>query len=146
MWEKRGAFTSHAGVLLSPMSRYHNTDVSSFLKSMHMKMTQIPYLDIRSMLLSRQRSIQVNCFAMGYSRKNKQTGGFQDILFLKKSLDFFCFSLYPWKFRIKQSSIPGNLVKLCMLHPSEILRSKNQDPWKFHMNLSWSPLEILLCF
>ena len=57
-------FISHAGVLLSSMSQYHNTDVCSFLKPMlmieHMKMMQMLYLDITSMLLSGQVPYRTN--------------------------------------------------------------------------------------
>ena len=97
----------------------------------------------------------------------------EDILFFEKTLGitliFLCTS---WKFQIKQNSIPENLVKLCMLYPLEIskpkktlksstpgnlvrlcmshpswnFKAKNQDLWKFHMNLSCSPLDIPYCF
>ena len=115
--------------------------------------------------------LQVNCFGMGYSGRKKQTGGgrggLRTYFFLKKNpWNCFGFSLYPWKFQVKQNSTPGNLVKLCMLHSSEISRPKEtlkkphpwkfgnismlhpsekvktQDHWKFHMNFSWSPLGI----
>ena len=71
------------------------------------------YLDIRSMLLSGQVPYGTNssqlCFGMGYSRKKKPTGRVEDILFLKKTLEFFWFfsitlkiprktKLQPWKF------------------------------------------------
>ena len=89
--------------------------------------------------------IQVNCFGMGYSRKNTNRGVWGHT-FLKKPYNFFCFSLYPWKFQAKQSFTHGDFVKLYMLNPSEIVRPKNQDPWRFEMDFSQSPLEIPLCF
>ena len=67
--------------------------------------------------------------AMGYfRRKSKQGKLSEDVLFLEKSLDFLSLSLYP------------------LLHPLEIpVPSKNQYPWKFHINFL-SPLEIPLLF
>ena len=58
MWEKRRGFTpTPLGSCSSLVSQYHNTDVWTFLKLMvmieHIKI-RIPYLDIRSMLLSGQ--------------------------------------------------------------------------------------------
>ena len=58
--------------------------------------------------------IQLNCFALGYSRKKPKQRGGGGVTFLKKSCEFFCFSLYHWKFQLKQSSSPGNLVKFSM--------------------------------
>ena len=140
---KEVGFTSHTGVLLSQINRYHITNVGTFLKPMliieHVKMIQMLYLDIRSMLLSGQVPYRTNSsqlFWNGLFQKKKQ-GGLRT---------FFCYSLYSWKFQAKQSSTSGNLLQLCMLHPSEISRPKNQDPWKFYMNFSWSSLEIPLCF
>ena len=44
--------------------------------------------------------------------------------------------LHLWKFhKIVLATSLGNLKT-----------SKSQDPWKFHMIFSWSPLEIPLCF
>ena len=109
----------------------------------------------------------------------EKTGGFTShavedrILLKKKPWNCFGFSLYPWKFQVKQNSTPGNLTKLYMLNPLKISRpktknfkklhpwkfgkigcvtsfgnfkAKTQDPWKFHVNFSWSPLDIPRCF
>ena len=136
MREKRGGegFTSHAGVLLSPMSHYHNRDVWTFLKLMlmieHMKMMQMPYLDIRSMLLSGQvlhRTNSSQLFWNGLFQK-KKTGGLRTYFLEKNPRIFFVFlctpgnsgkaKLHSWKF--------GKIMYICYI------------PWKFHMNFSWS--------
>ena len=152
VWEKSGGgLTSHVEVLLSPMCWYLNTDVWTFLKPMllieHMKMMQMLswHKVSGSFWASAFRTNSNQLFWKGLFQK-KTNRGFEDILFWKKPWDFFCFSLYPWKFQAKQSSAPGNLVKLCMLQPLEISSPQNQDPWKFQMNFSWSTLEIPLCF
>ena len=129
-------FTSHAGVLLSPMSQCHNTDVWIFLKPMlmiqRMKMMQMPYLDKRSMLLSGQvpyRTYSSQLFWNGLFQK-KINRRVEDILFWKKKpWKFFCFSLYPLKFQAKRSSTPENLVKLCNYVTSlRNFKSKNLRP------------------
>ena len=51
---------------------------------------------------------------MGYSRKKKQTGGFEDMKIVQNCITSL-----------------GNSI------------TKNQDPWKFHITFSWSPMEIL---
>ena len=89
-------------------------------------------LDIWSMLLSGQVPHSTNSsqlFWNGLLRKKKRNRGVEegveDILFFEKNpWNCFGFSLYPWKFQVKQNSTPGNLVKLCMLHSSEISRPK----------------------
>ena len=56
----------------------------------HMKMMQMPYLDIRSMLLSGQVPYRTNSsqlFWNGLFQKKKQEGSGHT--FLKKNLDFF---------------------------------------------------------
>ena len=83
MWQKcvcvwRGG--GGEGLYFSPISQYHNTGVWTFLKPMlmieHMKMMQMPCLDISSICFflgkCLVRPIQVNCFGMSYSRKKKQ--------------------------------------------------------------------------
>ena len=75
-----------------------------------------------------------------FQKKSKQ-GGLR-IYFLKTSLKFFIFLLYPWKFKTKQSStldIPQNCVR--SLKNS---KAKNKDPWKSHIIFSCSHLEIRL--
>ena len=72
----------------------------------------------------------------------EKTGGFTShavedrILLKKKPWNCFGFSLYPWKFQVKQNSTPGNLTKLYMLNPLKISRPKTKNfkklhPWKF---------------
>ena len=126
-------FTSHAGVLLSPMSQCHNTDVWTFLKPMlmieRMKMMQMPYLDIRSTLLSGQvpyRTYSSQLFWNGLFQK-KTNRGVEDILFWKKNPDiFFVFLCTHENSRQKEApllEIWQNYVT--MLHPSEISNPKN---------------------
>ena len=82
----------------------------------HMKMMQIPSLDIRSILLSGQVSYRTNSSQFYWNvifQKKKTNSGVEDILFWKKPWNCFCFSLYPWNFQEKQSSTPENLVKFC---------------------------------
>ena len=151
VWEKRGGFTSYVEVLLSPMCWYLNTDVWTFLKPMllieHMKvMEMLSWHKVNgSFWASEVRTNSKQLFWKGLFQK-KTNRGFEDKIFWKKPWNFFGFSLYPCKFQAKQSSTPENLVKLCMLQLLEISRPQNQDPWKFHMNFSWSNLEIPLCF
>ena len=97
------------------MRRYHNTDVWTFLKRLlmieHMKMMQMLYLDIRSMLLSGQvpyRTNSIQLFWNGLFQKKNREGGSEDILFWKKPWNFFLCSvpmkipgktkLHSWKF------------------------------------------------
>ena len=52
-------------------------------------------------------------------QENKQTGSWGHT-FLKTSMEFFVYLLYPWKFETNQSSTPGNCAKLHYIL------------WKFH--------------
>ena len=70
-----------------------------------------------------------------------QKGGLEDILGWKRPLEYLNLSLYPWKFQTKWSFTPGNSKKMYCTH-SGISNAKNQDPQKFHMIFSWSPLEF----
>ena len=102
----------------------------------HMKMMQMLYLHIRSMLLYGQVTHRTNSsqlFWNGQFQKKKTNrvrrgGESEDILFFEKTprivLVFLCTS---WKFQVKQNSTPGNLVKLCMLIPLKF-QSQNQRP------------------
>ena len=64
MWEKSGGALLPMQGCSSLVSQYHNTAVRTFLKLMimieHIKMMQIPYLDIWSTLLSGQVSHMSN--------------------------------------------------------------------------------------
>ena len=154
MREKRVCFTSHMGVLLSPMSLHHTTKVWTFLKLMimivHMKMMQTPYLDIWSILISGQvphRSNSSQLFWNGlFQKKSKQgggvwVGGFRTYFLEKKPWGFLVFlcttrnsgkiKLYPCKFG--KTMYDTSLANF---------KDKNQDPWKFHMNFSWYLLEV----
>ena len=135
---ERGGFTSNAGVLLSPMNRYHIKDVWTVLKLIlmieHMKIMQMLYLDIRSMLLYGQVPYRTNpsqLFWNGlFQKKNKQ--GVWRHTFLKKSLELLLFfsvalespgeiKLHPWKFRkIMYVTYLGNF-KTKKSRPLEIL-------------------------
>ena len=113
---KEGGFTSHTGVLLYPMSQYHNTDVWTFLKPMliieHMKMMQMLYLDIRSMLLSGQVPHRTNSSQLLWIWLfQKKIKGVWGHTFLGKALKFLLLfsvpleipgktKLHPWKFGI----------------------------------------------
>ena len=113
---KEGGFTSHTGVLLYPMSQYHNTDVWTFLKPMliieHMKMMQMLYLDIRSMLLSGQVPHRTNSSQLLWiGLFQKKIKGVWGHTFLGKALKFLLLfsvpleipgktKLHPWKFGI----------------------------------------------
>ena len=102
--KRRGGFTSHGGMLLSPISWYHNRDVWTFVKLMKMieimKMMQIPYLDIWSMLLSWQVLHRSNSSYMYWNdlfqKKIKGNWGHN---FLEKNRGIFLvFFLLSWKF------------------------------------------------
>ena len=113
---KEGGFTSHRGVLLYPMSQYHNTDVWTFLKPMliieHMKMMQMLYLDIRSMLLSGQVPHRTNSSQLLWiGLFQKKFKGVWGHTFLGKALKLLLLfsvpleipgkaKLHPWKFGI----------------------------------------------
>ena len=76
---------------------------------------------------------------MSYSRKKQAARGGHT--FVKTPLEFFIFLLDPWKFQTNQSSTAGNCAKLCYISLVNS-KTKKQDPWKFHIIISWSPLEI----
>ena len=112
MWKKRRGVTSHAGVLLSPMSHYHNADGWAFLKQMimiqHMKMMQMSYLGIRSMLLSGQVPYRTKSIASEWAiPEKKHTEGLSlTYYFEKKSQIFFCFSPYCTPGNTRQNKAP----------------------------------------
>ena len=76
----------------------------------HMRMMQMPYLDIRSMLLSGQVPYRTNSSQLFWNGlfKKKKTRGFRTYFFEKKPRFFFIFSvpleipdktkLHSWKF------------------------------------------------
>ena len=65
---------------------------------------------------------------------------------LPPPMEFLIFLLNPWKFQVKQSSIPGNSTKNCVRSLGNF-KTRNQDPWTLHTIFSWSSfLEIPLCF
>ena len=66
---------------------------------------------------------------MSYSRKKKKTG----------NLTTYWFESPPKIFRL--FSLPLEIVKKCIPSLGNS-KTKNQDPWKFHIIFSWSPLEI----
>ena len=111
MREKKGGFSSHAGVLLSPITRYHNTDVWTFLKLMimieHLKWCKCLILTYSQCFFLDKwliGPIQVNCFRMGYPRRKRQIGGgrgrIEDIRFWKKNLGIvLVFLCIPVSFR-----------------------------------------------
>ena len=150
MQEKRdgGGFTYHEGVLLFPMSWYHNIDVWTLLKLMimieHMKMMQISYLDIWQCFCLGKcliGAVQVNYFGMGYySRKKTNRGGEERLrtYFFEKNPEFFLLFSVPLEIPAKQSSIPGNLVKLCMLHPWKTSRPEPR------MKITYNQLLLLV--
>ena len=84
---------------------------------------------------------------MGYSRKNPN--GTEDIgsYFFNETLECLGLSLYPWKFQRKQSftSSPQENPENCITRIGNS-KTKEQDPWKFHMIFSLSPLENQLFF
>ena len=64
----------------------------------------------------------------------------------KRTLEFLDLPLYPWKCQTQWSLTPGNSIKLCYIHLNFRSKTKNQDPWKFHIIFSGSPFEIPLLF
>ena len=73
-----------------------------------------------------------------------QTGGIKDIIFWKNPWNFSFFYFIPGNSRQNKAQpldIPQNCVR--SLGNS---KTKNKDPWKFHIIFSWSHLEIPLCF
>ena len=92
----------------APVSWYHNTHVWTFLKLMimivHMKMMQMVYLDIWSMLLSGQvphRTNSSQLFWNGLFQKKNSTGerGVQNIPFWKKPWSVLVFLCTPGSFK-----------------------------------------------
>ena len=115
----------------------------------HMKMMQMPCLEIWSMPLSRQVLHKTNPNKLFwnelYQNKNTNSAGrsWGHTFFLKNSWNCFGFSLCLWKFLAKKHSTSRNLVKLCIYVTSlRKFKAKTQDPWEFHMNFSWSPMDI----
>ena len=135
------------------MSRYHNTDVWTFLKLMMIehikKMMQTPYLHIWLMLLSGNvphRTNSSQLFWNGIAQKKKTN---RVCVYVSGVGGGGCwghgFSLYLLGLsQVKQNPTSGNLVKLCMLFSSEISRPKTKSsgnftwiflglPWMFHV-------------
>ena len=72
--------------------------------------------------------------------------GVEDIYtFLKTPLEFLDLSLYTLRKSVENKLSPLEILQNCVT-PLRNSKSKNQDPWKFHMIFSWTPLEILLFF
>ena len=74
---------------------------------------------------------------VGYSKKIPNRG-LQDILFLKKILEFLNLSLYSWKLQRKQKLIEGQKPKPMEIPRYFILTSGTSislliDPWNLHM-------------
>ena len=82
----------------------------------HIKMMQMPYLDMRSMLLSGQVPHRTNSSQLFWNGlfQEKKNRGAEDVRFRKKPWNFFLFLSVPVEIQAKQSSTPGNLVKLCI--------------------------------
>ena len=84
-----------------------------------------------------------------------QTGGAEDILSWKRSLEFLDLSLFPWKFQTNWSFTPGNSTKSCYTHwnfqgqkprPMEIQHYFFFDhAWIFHFFFYW-PREFPILF
>ena len=95
-----------------------------------MKMMQIPYLDIWSMLLSGQvphRSNSRQLFWNGLFQKKKQTGGSRGHTFLENPGSFSGFFSVPLEIPGKLKLHPWKFDKV-MLHPSEVSRPKTNIP------------------
>ena len=115
MWKKRRGVTSHAGVFLSPMSHYHNADGWVFLKQMimieHMKMMQMFYLGIRSMLLSGQVPYRTKSIASEWAiPEKKHTEGLSLTYYFEKKADFFFVFL---------GTVPLEIPGKTKLHPQK---------------------------
>ena len=82
----------------------------------HIKMMQMPYLDMRSMLLSGQVPHRTNSSQLFWNGlfQEKKTGGLKTYVLEKNPGIFFLFLSVPVEIQAKQSSTPGNLVKLCI--------------------------------
>ena len=78
-----------------------------------------------------------------FQRKPKQEG--LKTYFFEKLLESLGLSLYLWKFQRKQSFTPENFTGTCALFLQNS-KAINQDPGKFYMIFSWSPMEIPLLF
>ena len=80
---------------------------------------------------------------VGYSRKNPNNE-VKNTLFWKKNPGIFRFITLPLEICEKTSFVPWKFCEMVQ-HPRNS-KVKNQDPWKFHMNFSWTTLEIPLLF
>ena len=78
--------------------------------------------------------IHSSLYILGYFRKKNKQGGWGDT-FLKNTLDFFIFLLYPWKFQTKQSSTPHMHLEVSQncFRSLGNFKAKSQDSWKFHI-------------
>ena len=66
----------------------------------------------------------------GFSRKNPNRGGIEDIdTLLESHVEILDMSLYPKKYRRKKTFAPGNSANLC------------DNPWKFQSK-KMRPMEI----
>ena len=137
---KEVGFTSHTGVLLSQINRYHITNVGTFLKPMliieHVKMIQMLYLDIRSMLLSGQVPYRTNSSQLFWNglfqKKNRGDWGHFFVILCtpgnsrqnKAPPPEICYNYVcyiPRKFQGQKIKTPGNFTWIFL-----------GLPWKFH--------------
>ena len=90
----------------------------------------------------------VDHVTMSYSRKkqkkSKKVGGWGYTFLKKKTWNFYICHFNLGNFREKKISAP----KMFRNYVASLgnPKVKNQDPWKFCMFFSWSPLEIALLF
>ena len=80
--------------------------------------------------------------AIGLFQKKNQTGGVEDIL--EPPLRIFHFFTLPLEILDKTKLHPLEIQQICVRSHGNS-KTKNQDPWKFHIIFSWSPLEIPFC-
>ena len=79
---------------------------------------------------------------MGYSRKTLNRGGLRIYIFETPPGIFHFFYFTPGNSR-QNKPPPREIPQICVRSLGNS-KAKNQDPLKFHIIFSWSPLEIPL--
>ena len=88
----------------------------------------------------------VSLLPLGYSRKKSKQGGLRINFFEPPPPpEFFIFFFFTPGNSRQNKAQPLDIPQNCVRSFGNS-KTKNKDPWKFHIIFSWLPLEIPLCF
>ena len=106
----------------------------------------IPHTALSNKDLQSCSNIKVTpSIAMGYSIKNPNRRDGLGYTFLKSPTGNFRFVTLPQEIPEKNGFYPWEILQICVT-PLGNSKVKNQDPWKFCISFSWTPLEFPLLF